>query len=219
MKVKFLGHASVKIDDLIVDPWTKEIEGFGLNPPYEYSKADRQCKVLCVSHNHPDHRLGAEELAKESNATVVAGFELAGEFASKGLQTNFLNIGGTIEQDGWRIHMTHAIHSASSNPSGFILQKNGKTFYHAGDTALFSEMKQLGESFQIDVAFLPIGDRFTMGIDQAVKAAQMLKPKMVVPIHFNTFDMIKVNENDFKQKLEKAGIACRLLKPGQEIEI
>lgn len=219
MRVKFLGHATVKIDDLIVDPWTKEIEGFGLKPPYEYSAADRRAKVVCISHNHPDHRLGAEEIAKENNATVVAGFELAGEFMAKGLQATFLNIGGTIEQDGWKIHMTQAWHSASSNPSGFILQKNGKTFYHAGDTGLFEDMKRLGQEFRIDVAFLPIGDRFTMGIDQAIKAVQMLKPKMVIPIHYNTFDMIKVNENEFKQKLEKTGIACQLLKPGQEIEI
>lgn len=219
MKVKFLGHAGVKIDDLVVDAWTKEMEGFGLKPPYEYSQADKQFKVLCITHNHPDHRLGAEELLQENKATVVAGFELAGEFAAKGLQANFLNIGGTIEQDGWKIHMTDAVHSASSNPSGFILQKNGKTFYHAGDTAIFSGMKHLGETFSIDIAFLPIGDRFTMGMNDAIKAVQMLKPKMVIPIHFNTFDMIKVNENEFRQKLEKMGIACKLLKPGQEIEI
>lgn len=219
MKVKFLGHASVKIDDLLVDPWTLEMEGFGLKPPYAYSEQDRKARVICLSHNHPDHRLGAEEIAKENNATVVAGFELAGEFMAKGLQANFLNIGGTIEQDGWRIHMTPAWHSASSNPSGFILQKNGKTFYHAGDTALFDDMKRLGSDFQIDVAFLPIGDRFTMGINHAIQAAKLLKPKMVIPIHYNTFDMIKVNENEFKQKLEKTGIACKLLKPGQEIEI
>lgn len=219
VKVKFLGHASIKIGDLLVDPWTKEIEGFGLKPNYEYSAEDRKSAVVCITHNHPDHRLGAEELVKESGATVVAGFELAVEFMQKGFKANFMNIGGTIEQDGWKIHMAPALHSASSNPNGFVLQKNGKTFYHAGDTAIFSEMGQLGEEFSIDLAFLPIGDRFTMGIGQAVKAAQMLKPKLVVPIHFNTFDLIRVDENEFRQKLEKTGIACKLLEPGQEIEI
>lgn len=219
MQVTFLGHASVKIDDLIVDAWTKEIPGFGLKPPYEYSAADKAAKVMCITHNHPDHRLGVEELAKENKATIVAGFELAGELMQQGLAADPMNVGGCIEQSGWKIHMTQAWHSASSNPSGFILQKNGKTFYHAGDTALFSDMKRLGDEFKIDVAFLPIGDRFTMGINEAVKAVQLLKPKTVIPIHYNTFDMIRVNESEFKQKVEALGVACKTLKPGEKIEV
>ncbi|MBU0636512.1 metal-dependent hydrolase [Candidatus Micrarchaeota archaeon] len=219
MKAKFLGHATVKIDDLLIDPWTKEIEGFGLKPPYEYTEEDKKFKVMCITHNHPDHCLGAEELVKEANATLIAGFELAAEFLQKGLQANPMNIGGTIEQEGWKIYMTPAWHSASSNPNGFILQKNGKTFYHAGDTGLFEDMERLGKEFSIDIAFLPIGDRFTMGIDEASKAVQLLKPKLVVPMHYNSFDLIRVNENEFKEKVEKAGFACKIVQPGQEIEI
>lgn len=219
MQATFLGHASVKIDDLLIDPWTQEIPGFGLKPNHEYTEAERKASVICITHNHPDHRLGAEELAQENNATVVTGFELGAELMGKGLQVNLMNIGGTIEQNGWKIHMTKAIHSATSNPSGFILQKNGKTIYHAGDTAVFSEMQHLGEHYSIDVAFLPIGDRFTMGINEAVKALKLLKPKMVIPIHYNTFEMVQVNENEFKEKAENLGIRCELLKPGSSLEI
>ena len=200
MDITFLGHASVKIDDLIVDPWTKEIEGFGLKPLHAYTAKDRKCKFICITHNHPDHRLGAEDLAKENNATIIAGFELAGEFMGKGLSADMLNIGGSVEQGDWKIHMTQAWHSASSNPSGFILQKKGKTFFHAGDTGLFDDLKRIGTDFSIDVAFLPIGGRFTMGPGEALAAAAMLKPKLVIPIHYNTFDMIKVDEKSFARK-------------------
>lgn len=217
MKISFLGHASIKLDDLIVDPWTKEIPGFGLKPSYDFSASDRKANVLCISHNHPDHRLGAEELATENKATIVAGFELAGEFASKGLNVEMMNTGGRIQVSDWSIFMTKAFHSGSSNPNGFILQKGGLTLYHAGDTSFFSGMNALGEKFHIDVAFLPIGDRFTMGIDEAVRAAKALKPKIVVPIHYNTFPMIAVNDQQFKAKIEALGLQCKILKPGESM--
>jgi len=217
--LKYLGHASVKIDDLIVDPWTDEMPGMGLKNSHVFTAADRKTNLICISHDHLDHHLGAEALAKENDATVVTGFELAVQYAAKGTKVEMMNVGGQISVKDWSIFMTKAFHSASSNPSGFILRKNGKTVYHAGDTSFFSGMKNLGERFSIDVAFLPIGDRFTMGIEEAVHAAQALSPKLVIPIHFNTFPMINADENDFKSRLEKLGIACKPLKPGQEIEI
>ncbi len=218
MKVSFLGHATVKLDDLAIDVWTKPL-GPGFEPPHTYTAADKQFKTLCITHNHADHRLGAEEILSENKATVVAGFELASEFAEKGFAVSPMNVGGQIECNGWKIHMTPAWHSASSNPSGFVLQKNGLTVYHAGDTALFSDIKLIAEQFKIDLAFLPIGDRFTMGINDAVTAAKWLKPKTVVPIHYNTFDMIRVDEHDFEHKIKTSGLECKLLKPGQSIEL
>ncbi len=189
----------------------------GLKNSYAWTAEDRKANILCLSHSHDDHHLGCEELAKENNAKIVAGFELGLQYASKGLNVEMMNIGGRIKINDWSIFMTKAFHSG--NPNGFILQKESKTFYHAGDTSFFSGMKNLGEKFAIDVAFLPIGDRFTMGIDEAVHAAKALHPKTVIPIHYDTFPMIQANANEFKSKIEALGIACKPLKPGFAITI
>ncbi len=219
MKAKFIGHATVKIDNLMVDPWIKEIPQFGMKPPTELSDSDKNLEVLCITHSHLDHLFGVEELALEKKATIVCNFDMAMEFAQKGIAINPLNIGGTISQNGWKITMTFATHSATSNPSGFILQKEGITIYHAGDTGLFGDMKLIGEQYPIDYAFLPIEGVFTMNATQAVEAAKLLKAKNIIPIHYNTFDAIKANANAFKDALKKAGINCIILNPGQEIEL
>ena len=219
MKVKFLGHSGFKLDELLVDPFTKEIPGMGLKNNYDYTQEDQRAKVVCITHNHADHRLGAEDISKEHNATVVAGFELALEFAQQGLPAEFMNIGGTVNVHGWRIHMTPATHSGSCNPSGFIFQKGGKTVYHAGDTGLFYDMKRLGDEYSIDLVLLPIGGRFTMDVEEAVKAVKLLKPKAVIPMHYNTFDLVRADPADFKKKVEALGIQCHVLQPGQEMQI
>lgn len=221
MKIKWLGHAGFRIDDLIVDPWLEEIPGFGLKNNYEISEEDKNgVKVICGTHKHEDHFLGSFELAKELNATFVAGMELATEAMHAGCKAEFMNIGGTIETNGWRISMVPALHSASTNPSGFILQKNGKTIYHAGDTGLTKEMELIGKRFAIDVALLPIGGRFTMDSKEAVEAVKMLKPKIVIPMHFNTFPMITADAEKFRQMVEReTKTKAIVLKPGQAAEI
>jgi len=221
LKIKWLGHAGFRIDDLIVDPWTKEMPGFGLKNNYEFSAADKQgVNVVCSSHSHEDHFLGGFELAKEANAVFVAGMELATEAMKAGCKAEFMNVGGTIETNGWKISMVPAVHSASTNPGGFVFQKGGKTIYHAGDTGLTKEMEFIGKQFAIDVALLPIGGRFTMDADAAVKAVKLLKPKVVVPMHYNTFPMIAADAGFFKKRIEKeTKTNAVLLSLGEETEI
>lgn len=220
MKIKWLGHAGFRIGDLIVDPWLQEMPGFGLKNNYEFSLEDKKgIRVVCATHRHEDHFFGGFGLAKECNATFVAGMELATEAMQAGCKAEFMNIGGTIETNGWRISMVPALHSASANPSGFILQKNGKTIYHAGDTGLTKEMELIGKGFEIDIALLPIGGRFTMDADAAVEALKMLLPKKVIPMHFNTFPMIQADANAFKEKAEsETNSKAIVLLPGQETE-
>ncbi len=221
MKIKWLGHAGFRIDDLIVDPWTMEIPGFGLKNNYALSAEDKEgIKVVCSTHRHEDHFLGGFEIAKETGAVFVAGMELATEAMQAGCKVEFMNIGGTIETSGWKISMVPALHSASTNPSGFVFQKDGKTIYHAGDTGLSKEMEFTGKHFSIDVALLPIGGRFTMDAKEAVKAVKILKPKIVVPMHYNTFPMISADANAFKKAVEKETSAkATVLSPGEETEI
>jgi len=137
-----------------------------------------------------------------------------------------MNIGGGFNFPFGRLKLTIAHHSSSfpdgtyaGDAYGCLFSINGKNIYHAGDTGLFYDMKLIGEMYKIDIAFLPIGDDFTMGVDDAVKAVEFIKPGMVVPIHYNTFDIIKSDANDFKRKVESIGRKCTVMNSGDELEI
>ena len=126
------------------------------------------------------------------------------------------NIGGKVKLEGLELIFTQAFHSMSSNPSGVLIFYNNKTIYHAGDTGVFGDMSLIGEMYPIDIAFLPVGGHFTMGLKEARKAIQLLKPKIVVPIHYNTFDLIKQDIN--QDLVENTNSKLLILRPGQEIE-
>jgi len=194
MKIKYFGHSAFLVDDLLIDPF---IQG---NPHCTSKVEDIKCKVICVTHDHLDHLGNAFEIAKNNDATIVAIHEIAELAASKGLKALGMNIGGTVHIEHWTIKMVNALHSSDiGHPAGFILKhrKVNKTIYHAGDTGLFSDMKLIGEE-GIDIAMLPIGDRYTMGIREALKAVELIKPKIAIPIHYNTFPMIPANPAEFK---------------------
>ena len=136
----------------------------------------------------------------------------------QGIKSEGMNIGGEISIGAWRIKMVPAFHSCSrGNPVGFVLKntEHGRTIYHAGDTALFSDMKLIGNE-DIDVALLPIGGRYTMGIEDAVKAVELLNPHVVIPMHYNTFPAIRANAEEFKKKCASKVV---ILNPGEELEI
>ena len=212
MKIKYLGHAAFLINDLLIDPF---ITGNPLSP---IKPEDITCNVVCVTHDHGDHLGDAFEVTKRNNAVFVSIYELSQEAQKYGIKTEGMNIGGEIEIGDWKIKMVLAFHSSNLGaPIGFILKnlKENKSVYHAGDTGLFSDMKLIGEE-GIDVALLPIGDRFTMGIKDAIKAVQFINPSLVIPMHYNTFPGIKVDVNEFVKNSPKRSVA---LKPGEEIEI
>ncbi len=187
MDVYYIGHSAflVRIEDkrFLFDPW---IEGNPVAKPPQRLDAD----YVFVSHGHRDHGLEDAKKVVGQGAKLVGVFELVNaagvERAIKG------NIGGRIRDGEVEIYITPAFHSCPyGSPAGFIVKYKNRTLYHAGDTALFGDMRLLGERYSIDVAFLPIGGTYTMDVEDAKKAAQLLGAKIVVPMHYNTFPEIE----------------------------
>ena len=227
MKINYFGHSSFLIEAvgkrIVVDPF---LTG---NPLCPVLAASVECDTIVLTHGHADHTGDALELAQRNKAPIIAVYELANHYQALGVETVAMGVGGSAEFDFGRLIFTPALHSSSfvdgngvahyaGNPAGVVLQSEGTTLYHAGDTALFSDMKLIAERTPIDVALLPIGDYFTMGIDDAVRAVDFLKPKCVVPVHYNTFPPIETDPLVFKKKVEALGVDCVVLEPGQSME-
>ncbi|MBI3189364.1 MAG: metal-dependent hydrolase, partial [Ignavibacteriales bacterium] len=173
-----------------------------------------------------DHLGDAIPIAKRCGATIIAINELADYVASKGAKAHNMAIGGSYEFPFGRIKFTIAHHGScapdgtyTGNPAGVLITINGKTIYHTGDTGLFYDMKLIGEMNPVDVMLLPIGDNFTMGIDDAVKAVELTNPKFVVPMHYNTFPLIQADPNLFLKKIQAKGFRGTILQPGDSIDV
>jgi len=216
MKIQFYGHSGVKIEDdlvLLIDPWLSD-NPLATIKTKDITKAD----YIIATHNHFDHVNDIPTIAKNTGATVVSIVETAEDLSSKGCKkTMGCNIGGIVKLKGLELIFTPAFHSMSSNPSGVVIFYNNKTIYHAGDTGVFGDMELIGDMYPLDLAFLPVGGHFTMGLKEAKKAIQLLRPKKIIPIHYNTFDIIKqdVDENLVKESNSKLFI----MKPGQQITL
>ncbi len=226
MKISYHGHSVVQIQTngktILIDPF---ING---NQLTDLKVDEIRPDIIILSHGHNDHVGDTVELAKKNNALVVANHEISTYLSWQGVNTHGMHIGGAHQFDFGKVKLTQAFHGSSFTtenkeliycgmPAGILFMNEGKTIYHAGDTGLFSDMKLIGERHPIDVAFLPIGDNFTMGPEDAAYAAQLLKAKTVVPIHFNTFPPIKQDPFKFIEMLEdKNG---KVLRPGEAIEI
>ena len=214
MNIKFYGHSGVKIEDdviILIDPWLNQ-------NPLATTKAENitSADYIIATHNHSDHIDDIPLIVKNTGATVVAIVETAEDLASKGCERTIgCNIGGTVKLNGLELIFTQAFHSMSSNPSGVIIFYKNKTIYHAGDTGVFGDMELIGEMYPIDLAFLPVGGHFTMGIKEAQKAVHLLKAKKVVPIHYNTFDLIKQEVDS--SLVKECSSELLILAPGQEI--
>lgn len=220
MKVSFHGQSVVRVETnnhtILIDPFILGNEQCDLDA--ESIKAD----VILLTHGHNDHVGDTFDIAKRNEALVVAPNELAEYFGGKGLNTHPMHIGGAHEFEFGKVKLTQAFHGSSYTeedgtviyagmPSGILLTVEGKTIYHAGDTALFSDLKLIGEMNDIDLAFLPIGDNFTMGPEDALVAADWVKAKTVVPMHYNTFPLIEQNADDFASKVKTGkGVAMKI---------
>ena len=178
--------------------------------------------ILC-SHGHFDHFADAIALAKRTNATLVGTFELVAVAQSRGVRRGHgMNVGGGHDFPFGRVKLTIAHHGSSfpdgsygGNPCGFLLTIEGKKIYHACDTGLFYDMKLIGEE-GLDVAILPIGDNFTMGPADALRAVKLLEPRVVIPIHYNTFDVIAQDPEAFAARVgAETSARCLVLRPGQ----
>ncbi|KAA0238183.1 MAG: metal-dependent hydrolase, partial [Chlorobiota bacterium] len=173
-----------------------------------------------------DHLGDALPIAKRTGSIIVSNFEIAQYCEKQGAKVHAMHIGGAHSFAFGKVKLTPAWHGSSfpdgtygGTPAGLLFTLDGKTIYHAGDTGLFGDMKLIGESHTIDLALLPIGDNFTMGITDAVKAVEFVSPKFAVPIHYNTFPVIIADPNEFKKLCESKGHQVKVLKFGEEIEL
>ena len=224
MKITFLGHSTLYIETndhrIVIDPF---IAG---NPVCPLGVADLEPDFVVVTHAHGDHWGNTMEYAKRG-ALVISSAEIVG-YAQKqdgGVKGRGMNNGGRASFSFGAVKFTNAWHSSSFPDGsygglamGVILEIEGKRIYHAGDTALFSDMKLIGAG-GLDLAFVPIGDNFTMGPDDALSALELLRPKAVVPIHYNTFDLLKQDGDAFVARAEAVGVRGHALKPGAEITV
>jgi L-ascorbate metabolism protein UlaG (beta-lactamase superfamily) len=226
MKATYHGHSVVKIETggktIIIDPF---ITGNGLT---DLTVEDIKPDVIILTHGHNDHVGDTVQLAKENDSLVIANDELSTYLSWQGLRVHGMHIGGAYQFEFGKVKLTPAFHGtglqADDNqivycgmPAGILFMAEGKTIYHAGDTALFSDMKLIGERHPIDLAFLPIGDNYTMGPEDAAYAAKLLAAKTIVPIHYNTFPVIKQDPQDFLQMIENQN--GKILNPGEGIEL
>jgi L-ascorbate metabolism protein UlaG (beta-lactamase superfamily) len=226
LAITWLGHSSFQLRtpggvDILLDPW------YTGNPRFPEGARPTKADLILVSHGHSDHITDAAAMAKATGATVVGCWEVVSWLGTRGVQAvEPMNKGGSITVKGLRITMTEAVHSSSvedggtvvylGEPAGFVIRlENGQTVYFAGDTALFGDMKLIRELYAPDIAFLPIGDRFTMGPDTAAMAAQWLGVKQVVPMHYATFPLLTGTPEQLEQHLAGSGIEVLRMEPGQ----
>lgn len=222
MKIRWFGHSAFEVtyDDrvVIIDPFISN------NPACSVPVEELEPDVICVTHGHADHLGDAMELADRSGASLIANHELSVFFSRQGLESNGMNIGGSVSVNGFKITMVDARHSSDidfteevisgGSACGFILElKNGRKIYHAGDTGLFTDIRDvIGEIYQPDIALLPIGDRYTMGPEDASLAAKWLKAEKIIPMHYNTFPVIEQNPHLFAELVNESA-------PGTEVVV
>ena len=224
LHITYLSHSSFLLSDgthsLVIDPF---LTG---NPNAPVSAADLRVQFVVLTHAHGDHLGDGLDIARTNDATIIAVNELANYVAGQGVKAHNMHIGGGHDFPFGRLKFTIAHHGSSSpeglymgEPAGVVISMGGKKLYHTGDTGLFLDMKLIGELDAIHCMCLPIGDNFTMGIDDAVRAASFVQPALVVPMHYNTFPIIAADPFAFKQKAESAGHACRVMNFGESIEL
>jgi L-ascorbate metabolism protein UlaG (beta-lactamase superfamily) len=225
-RVTWLGHAALLIETagqhILIDPF------FTGNPAATLSAEKARADFILISHGHGDHVGDAVAIAKRTGATAIANYEIHEWLQKQGVEkTHGMQHGGAFAFPFGRVKMTLAFHgsmlpdgSYGGNPCGFLVTTNdGKVIYDAADTGLFGDMKLIGEE-GIDLAILPIGDNYTMGPDDALKAVKMLLPKKVVPIHYNTWPPIAQDAEAWVAQVKsKTDAEAVVLKPGESIDV
>ena len=213
MEITWLGHSAIKIKGsktVYIDPFLTG-NPVASTTPDAITEAD----VVIVTHDHGDHKGDSFDICKRTGATLVSVHEVAVQAEEEGIPAEGMNIGGTVESNGVIIHMVQALHSSETgDPTGVVVELDGQKLYHAGDTGLTYDMKLIGEFFQPDLSFIPIGDRYTMGVGSATKAVEFIQTKKVIPIHYGTFPIVSADPDEFKSRVGDMAEVI-ILKPGE----
>ncbi len=219
------GHAAIDLytagKHVLVDPYLSH------NPKASISAEEVPADYILVTHGHGDHLGDTLAIAKRTGATAISVAEISNYLSGKGIEAHSQHIGGGFKYPFGYLKLTNALHGSAlpdgaygGNPCGFLLTTpEGKKVYLAGDTGLFSDMKLIGDE-GIDLAALPIGDNYTMGPADAVRAVELLRPKQVVPIHYNTFELIMQDPYAWKKEVEsRTATQVAVLEPGQSLTL
>ena len=225
MEITWYGHAAFGLvcggKRLVIDPYLDD------NPQASVKADSIRTDYILVTHGHGDHLGQAEEIARHTGATVISVAEIARWLEKRGVRTHAMHIGGAHVFPFGTLKLTFALHGSSlpdgsygGNPCGFLLtEPDGARAYFAGDTGLFGDMRLIGEE-GIDAAALPIGDNYTMGPDDALRAVKLLQPKWVIPIHYGTFDLLKQDAQKWKARVQsETNAKVALLKPGETLVV
>ncbi|MFM1850821.1 MAG: hypothetical protein RIS54_505 [Verrucomicrobiota bacterium] len=226
MRLTYLGHSCFLVETagarLVLDPF---LTG---NPNAALSAADVKCDYVVVSHGHSDHNCDAATLAETNGATIIANHEIAEFYAARGFKTHGMSPGGGHDFPFGRVALTIAFHTSSfdaESPTlyagcacGIVIEADGRRLYHAGDTALFSDMQLIGRR-GLDAALLPIGDNYTMGPTDALESLDLLKPKVAVPMHYGTWPLIAQDPVAFADTAGRAGHVVKPLRPGESLAL
>ena len=225
MKISFLGHASLQIQigdtNILVDPFISgnpKVSQIDINS----LKAD----YILITHAHFDHTQDVESIAKRTGAVIISNFEIVSHYQNKDIEGHPMNHGGSWEFDFGRVKYVNAIHTSSfqdgsygGQPGGFVIEGEHKNIYIAGDTALTYDMKLIPLQTKLDLAILPIGDNFTMGIDDAIIASDFIECDKILGYHFDTFGYIEINHKDAKRRFFEKDKDLMLLEIEESIEL